>query len=68
MSEEPADIRRAQGQALTELAREDLELLGEEELSDRIAALAAEIERTKAQIGRKQASRAAADAVFGRRD
>jgi uncharacterized small protein (DUF1192 family) len=68
MSEEPADIRRKQGQALTELRREDLELLGEEELSDRIAALAAEIERTKAQIGRKQASRAAADAVFGRRD
>ncbi len=68
MSEEPADIRRARGQILVDLAREDLDLWGVEELKERIALLEQEIARTRAQMGRKEAGRAAADALFSRRD
>ena len=48
------------------MAREDLEAYGVSELAERIAALEAEIERVKAQMARKQAGRAAADALFSR--
>ncbi len=68
MSEEPAEARRARGQSLKDLAREDLEMFGTDELEDRIALLEEEIVRTRAQLGRKQSSRAAADALFARRD
>ncbi len=68
MSEEPADIRRARGHILVDLAREDLDLWGVEELKERIALLEQEIGRTRAQMDRKQAGRAAADALFARRD
>jgi uncharacterized small protein (DUF1192 family) len=68
VSEEPADIRRARGQILVDLAREDLDLWGVEELKERIALLEQEIGRTRAQMGRKEAGRAAADALFSRRD
>jgi uncharacterized small protein (DUF1192 family) len=68
MSEEPAEVRRQRGAALKELAAEDLELWGAEELAERIEILAAEIERARAQIARKEASRAAADAFFKRAD
>ncbi|HEY7901429.1 MAG TPA: DUF1192 domain-containing protein [Caulobacteraceae bacterium] len=68
MTDEPAEVRRARGQALIDLAREDLELFGVEELSDRIALLEMEIARIRAQLSRKQASRDAADAFFKRSD
>lgn len=58
--------RRARNQALIEIAREDLELCGVEELHERIAALQAEIERSRAMIERKTSVRAAADALFGK--
>ena len=68
MSEEPAEVRRLRGQLLIDLGREDLDLFGIEELKERIALLEAEIGRVQAQLDKKQASRAAADALFGRRD
>ena len=63
--DEPADIRLARGQRLTEALREDLELYGVAELEERIASLQSEIARVQAQIDRKRAGRAAADALFG---
>jgi uncharacterized small protein (DUF1192 family) len=68
MADEPAEPRRQRGQALIEAAREDLDLFGVEELAERIAALEAEIARARAQIAKKGATRAAADALFSRRD
>jgi uncharacterized small protein (DUF1192 family) len=68
MAEEDGDpVRRPRGWALVELAREDLELLAVADLEDRIEALEAEIVRTRAQLERKRAGRAAADALFGKR-
>lgn len=67
MSEEPAEVRRARGQALIDMAREDLDLFGVEELKERIALLEQEIERVRVQLDRKHARRAAADALFGSR-
>ncbi len=66
MTEEPAEVRRTRGQCLIDMAREDLDLYGVEELGERIAALEMEIARARAQIDRKQATRAAADALFKR--
>jgi uncharacterized small protein (DUF1192 family) len=66
MIEEPAEPRRRRGQALIEIAREDLDLYAVEELQERIDQLQAEIVRTKTQLDRKQAGRAAADALFKR--
>ena len=63
--DEPADIRTLRGQRLTEAVREDLELYAVAELEERIAVLETEIERVRAQIDRKRAGRAAADALFG---
>ena len=68
MADEPAEPRRLRGQTLIEAAREDLDLFGVEELAERIAALEAEIARARAQIAKKGATRAAADALFSRRD
>jgi uncharacterized small protein (DUF1192 family) len=68
MSEEPAEARRARGQSLIDLAREDLDLHAVGELEERIALLEAEIARTRAQMSRKQAGRAAAEALFARKD
>ncbi len=65
--DEPADIRIGRGQRLAEALREDLELFGLEELAARIEALEGEIARTRAQIERKRAGRAAADALFGKK-
>jgi uncharacterized small protein (DUF1192 family) len=66
MAEEPADVRRSRGWAIVEMAREDLEPYGVGELEERIAGLQAEIARTRAQLARKQAGRAAADALFSK--
>ncbi|MDX5330957.1 MAG: DUF1192 family protein [Pseudomonadota bacterium] len=62
--DEPADIRLGRGQRLVEVTREDLDLYAVEELRARIEVLQAEIARAEAAIGRKQAGRAAADALF----
>lgn len=64
MMEEPAEVRIARGQRLVEAMREDLELYGVAELEERIKVLQAEITRVGAQIDRKRAGRAAADALF----
>jgi uncharacterized small protein (DUF1192 family) len=63
--EEPAEVRVGRGQRLIEAVREDLELFGVSELEERIEVLQLEIARVNAQIDRKRAGRAAADALFG---
>ena len=68
MSEEPAEARRQRGASLVDLTREDLELWGADELAERIEILTQEIERARAQLARKETTRAAADALFSRRD
>jgi len=65
--DEPADVRLGRGQRLNEALKEDLELYAVAELEDRIDALQAEIARVQAQIDRKRAGRAAADALFSPR-
>jgi uncharacterized small protein (DUF1192 family) len=65
--EEPAEVRIARGQRLAEAVREDLDLFGVVELEERIETLRTEIARVEAQIERKRAGRAAADALFGTR-
>ena len=66
MMEEAVEPRRGRGQALIDLVREDLDLYGVEDLKERIEHLSGEIARTEAQLSRKQAGRAAADALFKR--
>jgi len=66
MAEEDAEVRRPRGWALSEASREDLELMAVADLEERIETLEAEIARTRAQIDRKRAKRAAADALFGK--
>lgn len=68
MFEEPAEPRAFGGRALNETTHEDLEVYGVSELEERIEALQAEIERTKAQLTKKKAGRDAANALFGRLD
>jgi len=64
MIEEAVGPRPARGETLKALAREDLELYGREELNERIDLLKAEIARVEAQLQRKHAGLAAADALF----
>ena len=64
MLEEEAAPRRARGAALGELAKEDLEVYGVEELEERIDALKAEIARTEARLDKKRSGRSAADSLF----
>ncbi len=65
MAQEDAEpVRRARGWAIAELSKEDLEIFGLSELEERIAALQGEIARIRAQIDKKRAGRAAADAMF----
>ncbi len=68
MTDEPAEVRRQRGACLIEMAREDLDLFGVEELAERIELLEAEIARVRAKLAGKSASRAAADALFTKRD
>ena len=68
MLEEPAEPRAFSGRALSETTHEDLEIYGVSELEERIEALQAEIERTRAQLAKKKAGRDAANALFGRLD
>ncbi|CAN7487468.1 DUF1192 domain-containing protein [Phenylobacterium sp. LjRoot219] len=65
--DEPAEVRVGRGQRLNEALKEDLELYAVAELEERIAMLRAEIDRVQGQIERKQAGRAAADALFSPR-
>jgi uncharacterized small protein (DUF1192 family) len=65
--EEPAEVRVGRGQRLLEAVREDMDLFGVAELEERIEVLQSEIARVKAQIERKKAGRAAADAIFSSR-
>jgi uncharacterized small protein (DUF1192 family) len=62
--EEPAEVRIGRGQRLNEALREDLELYGVAELEERVDLLRAEMARVQAQLERKRAGRAAADALF----
>ena len=64
MIDEVAEPRPVRGDAINALAREDLELYGREELEERIDLLKSEIARAEAQLQRKNAGRAAADAFF----
>ena len=68
MTDEPAEARRARGQVLIDMAREDLELYGVSELEERVEALEAEVVRCRAQMARKETVRSAADALFARKD
>ena len=52
------------GAALAEIAKEDLDVYAVEELSERMEALEAEVERTRAAMDKKRARRDAADALF----
>ena len=61
---EDLEPRPRQGQALKDLAREDLDLHSVEDLNARIEALTAEIDRSKAAIASKSSRRDAADALF----
>jgi len=65
--DEPADVRFGRGQRLSEALKEDLELYAVAELEERIDCLRSEIARVQAQIDRKRAGRAAADALFSPR-
>ena len=65
--DEPATARVGRGQRLAEAIREDLELYGVGELRERIQILEEEIARVRTQIDKKEAGRAAADALFGRK-
>ncbi len=56
--------RPTRGAALDDLRREDLDVYGVEELSERIARLEAEVGRTREALERKRARRDAADALF----
>ncbi len=62
--EEPVEVRVGRGQRLNEALKEDLDLYGVAELEERIEMLRAEIARVEAQVARKRAGRAAADALF----
>lgn len=66
MDADDLEPRRRRGEALAALAREDLSLLGIEELGERISALEAEIARIRAQLERKRGTRSAAEALFKR--
>jgi uncharacterized small protein (DUF1192 family) len=59
-----ADLPRRRADTLAELAREDLDKLSIAELDDRIAALEAEIARSRVKREGAASFRAAADSLF----
>lgn len=65
--DEPAEVRVGRGQRLAEAVKEDLELFAVSDLEERIEILRGEIARCEAQIHKKRAGRAAADALFSPR-
>ncbi len=60
------DLPRPKGDAASQLAKEDLSPYSQDELSERIQLLEAEIQRVKAHRDKASAHRAAADALFGK--
>ncbi len=64
MIEEPAEPRQARGAALVLVEREDLDLFGVSELTERIERLQAEADRTRRALDKKQSGKSAADALF----
>jgi len=56
--------RRKPDEALTALTRQDLDPLSVDELTERIAALEAEVERTRAKLKGAQSFRSVADSLF----
>ena len=64
MDSDDLEPRRRRGEALLARAREDLTLLGIEELNERISALETEIARIRAQLEKKHGSMSAAEALF----
>ena len=62
------DLPRPRGDAAGRLAKEDLGPYSQAELDERIALLEAEIERVRDHRDRAASHRAAADALFGRKD
>ena len=56
--------RRKPDDVLSALTRQDLDPLSVEELSERIAALEAELARTRAKLDGAKSFRSAADALF----
>lgn len=61
---EDLEPRPARGAPLIALTREDLDSYSVEDLTQRIAGLQAEIDRSKAAIEGKSSQRNAADAMF----
>ncbi len=59
------DLPRPKGDAASVLAKESLDPYSQDELSERIMLLEAEIARIKAHRDKAAAHRAAADALFG---
>ena len=68
MLEDAAEPRRGRGEIVRALSKEDLEIYGREELLERIELLKQEIARIEAQLERKHSGRAAADALFTRKE
>ena len=64
MDTEDALPRRRPGSLVAELAREDLDYLSLDELDARIAALEAEVSRTRIKRERAVKHKASADALF----
>ena len=62
------DLPRPRGDAAGRLAKEDLGPYSQAELNERIALLEAEIERVRDHRDRAASHRAAADALFGRKE
>jgi len=61
------DLPRRRGDAASQLSKESLDSYSQDELSERIALLEAEIDRVRAHSDRAAAQRKAADALFKRR-
>ena len=59
------DLPRPRGDAASKLATEDLAPYSQDELTERVEQLEAEIARVKAHRDKAAAHRAAADALFG---
>ena len=58
------DLPRVKGDAASQLAKEALDVYSQDELTERVALLEAEIVRVKAHRDKASAHRAAADALF----
>jgi len=58
------DLPRLKGDAASQLARESLDALSQDELAERIALLETEIVRIRAHRDKAAVHRAAADALF----